>query len=80
MTHHNDSYMPGAATVVFIAAAILLLPWLGETMFNSKGEPREAIVAVSMLQGGNWLLPVNFGTDIPFKLSLIHISEPTRPY
>ena len=67
MTHHNDSYMPGAATVVFIAAAILLLPWLGETMFNSKGEPREAIVAVSMLQGGNWLLPVNFGTDIPFK-------------
>lgn len=67
MTHHNDSYMPGAATVVFIAAAILLLPWLGETMFNSKGEPREAIVAVSMLQSGNWLLPVNFGTDIPFK-------------
>mgnify|MGYP001539979146 FL=1 len=67
MTHHNDSYMPGAATVVFIAPPTLLLPWLGETMFNSKGEPREAIVAVSMLQGGNWLLPVNFGTDIPFK-------------
>lgn len=67
MNSHNDSYIPSAATVVFFAAAILLLPWLGETFFSSKGEPREAIVAVSMLQSGNWLLPVNYGGDIPFK-------------
>ena len=36
-------------------------------MFNSKGEPREAIVAVSMLQSGDWLLPVSHGADIPYK-------------
>ncbi len=47
--------------------ALLLLPWLGETLFNSKGEPREAMVAMSMLQSGDWVLPVNFGTDLPYK-------------
>ena len=64
---NNNSYIPRAGAVVFLAAVILLLPWLGETMFNSKGEPREAIVAVSMLQSGDWLLPVSHGADIPYK-------------
>ncbi len=64
---HSPTYLPGAALVLFIALAVLYLPWLGETLFNSKGEPREAIVAVSMLQSGNWILPVNYGGDIPFK-------------
>ena len=67
MTRSNDSYIPGAAMVIFIASAVLLLPWLGETLFNSKGEPREAIVAVSMLQSGDWLLPLSYGADLPFK-------------
>lgn len=47
--------------------ALLLLPWLGETAFNTKGEPREAIVAVSMLESGDWILPVSYGADIPYK-------------
>lgn len=55
------------AVVVGLAVAFLLLPWLGLTLFNSKGEPREAIVAVSILQSGNWILPVNYGGDIPYK-------------
>jgi len=67
MTKSTDSYIPGAATVLFLAAALLLLPWLGETLFNSKGEPREAIVAVSMLQSGDWLLPLSYGADMPYK-------------
>lgn len=67
MTRSNYSYIPGAAMVIFIASAVLLLPWLGETLFNSKGEPREAIVAVSILQNGDWLLPLSYGTDLPFK-------------
>lgn len=45
----------------------LFIPWLGELLFYSKGEPREAIVAVSMLDSGNWILPVSFGQDIPYK-------------
>lgn len=49
------------------ALAIMLLPWLGDIIFNSKGEPREAIVAVSILDSGNWVLPTAFGSDIPYK-------------
>lgn len=48
-------------------ACLLLLPWLGETLFNSKGEPREAIVAVSMLESGDWILPLSSGADMPYK-------------
>ena len=43
------------------------IPFLSETLFTTKGEPREAIVAVSMLNQGNWILPVSFGADIPYK-------------
>ena len=50
-----------------LLCVLVLVPFLGETIFYSKGEPREAIVAVSMLQSGNWILPVNYGVDIAFK-------------
>ncbi len=53
--------------LLWTALALILVPWLGETLFNTKGEPREAIVAVSMLQSGNWVLPVSYGADIPYK-------------
>ena len=67
MNRHIESHLPGATAIVILMAAALLIPWLGETLFNSKGEPREALVAVSMLQDGDWILPRNFGTDIPYK-------------
>ena len=47
--------------------ALMTLPWLGDILYNSKGGPREAIVAVSMLDSGNWILPSSFGHDMPFK-------------
>lgn len=50
-----------------LLSACVILPFIGETLFYSKGEPREAIVAVSILESGNWLLPVNYGTDIAYK-------------
>lgn len=53
--------------LLLLAVAALWLPWLGSTPFFTKGEPREAIVAVSMLQSGDWILPANFGDDIPYK-------------
>ena len=53
--------------IVALIVIATLLPFLGETMFNSKGEPREAIVAVSMLNSGDWILPVSNGDVIPYK-------------
>lgn len=67
MSLRKNTWIPNAATIVVVAAVLLLIPWLGLTLFNSKGEPREAIVAVSILQSGDWILPVNYGDDIPFK-------------
>lgn len=50
-----------------VVLSVLFLPWLGETLFNTKGEPREAIVALSMVQSGNYILPVSMGADIAYK-------------
>lgn len=50
-----------------LLSALVIVPFIGETIFYSKGEPREAIVAFSMLHSGNWILPLNYGTDIAFK-------------
>ena len=47
---------------------------MGETIFYSKGEPREAIVAYSMLESGNWILPLNYGTDIAYKPPFLYWS------
>lgn len=57
---------------VIIVAALMLLPFLGLADFNTKGEPREAVVALSMLKSGDWILPVNNGMDIPYKPPFFH--------
>lgn len=49
-----------------------LFLFLGESFFHTKGEPREAVVALSMLDKGNWILPVNNGIDIAYKPPLFH--------
>lgn len=53
-------------------AALMLLPFLGLADFNTKGEPREAVVAMSMLKEGDWILPVNNGVDMPYKPPFFH--------
>ncbi len=52
---------------VALLSTLVLVPFLGETLFYSKGEPREAIVAASILRQGNWILPLNYGMDIAYK-------------
>ncbi len=49
-----------------------LICFLGFSLFNTKGEPREAVVALSMLKYGNWVLPVNNGMDIAYKPPFFH--------
>lgn len=57
---------------VLILAVCMLIPFLGLTDFNTKGEPREAVVALTMLDTGNWVLPINNGGDIPYKPPFFH--------
>lgn len=49
-----------------------LFVFLGAAWFNTRGEPREAVVALSMLDKGNWVLPVNSGVDMAYKPPLLH--------
>ena len=71
MFYRGDTRVRFATAIVLLLSMLLLLPWLGETWFNSKGEPREAIVAVTMLQSGDWVLPLSFGSDMPYKPPLL---------
>ena len=58
---------------ILIALCICsLVIFLGNTLFNTKGEPREAVVAMSMLNNGNWILPINNGTDFAYKPPMFH--------
>ena len=57
---------------ISILAILMLIPFLGLTDFNTKGEPREAVVAYTMLEHGNWILPINNGGDIPYKPPFFH--------
>lgn len=67
----NNNYNK-AFTIVFVIAVMLTVPFLGLTDFYSKGEPREAVVAYTMVEHGNWILPINNGGDIPYKPPFFH--------
>ena len=58
--------------LILVIAAVTILPFIGLTEFNTKGEPREAVVALSMINDGNWILPINNGGDIPYKPPFFH--------
>ena len=61
-----------ALWLIIILAIVMIIPFLGLTDFNTKGEPREAVVAYTMLEHGNWILPINNGGDIPYKPPFFH--------
>lgn len=68
MMKKQDKY----AWLLAILCVASLFLFLGEALFNTRGEPREAVVALSMLQDGNWVLPVNNGVDMAYKPPLFH--------
>ena len=63
---------------IALLSVLVLVPFLGETIFYSKGEPREAIVAYTMLESGNWILPTNYGVEIAYKPPFLYWTVP--PY
>lgn len=58
--------------MLFAIGCVTLLTFLGYTEFYTKGEPREAIVSVTMLDSGNWILPTDNGCDIAYKPPFFH--------
>ena len=58
--------------LLLLISVVSLVLFLGSSLFNTKGEPREAIVALSMLKSGDWVSPVNNGVDIAYKPPFFH--------
>lgn len=53
--------------------ALFLYFWgLGRVPFYTKGEPREAVQVWEEVHGGEWVLPLRNGHDLPSKPPLFH--------
>ncbi|MDO4756322.1 MAG: glycosyltransferase family 39 protein, partial [Parabacteroides sp.] len=65
-------YLQKPVTMVIVICIISVLPWIGLGDFSTKGEPREAAVAVSMLESGNWVLPQVYANEFAYKPPLAH--------
>lgn len=62
----------GMIVIVLLIAIWSTLPWIGMGDYYTKGEPREASVAVSMLNDGNWVLPKVYADEIAYKPPFTH--------
>ena len=58
--------------VLALICFLSLFLFLGQALFNTRGEPREALVGMAMLQEGNWTLPITNGVDMAYKPPLFH--------
>ena len=58
--------------ILALLCFLSLFLFLGQTYFNTRGEPREALVGLAMLEEGNWTLPITNGVDIAYKPPLFH--------
>ena len=67
----NSNLLKQAFILVIACASLLALPWL-ERPFHTRGEPREALVAQSMLKTGNWISPPAYDGAVPSKPPFSH--------
>lgn len=64
----KDKQLALLLAIIFVS----LFLFLGNSFFYTKGEPREAVVALSMLNQSNWILPINNGVDMAYKPPFFH--------
>ena len=65
-------YLQKPMTSLIIISIISIVCWIGMGDFYTKGEPREASVAVSMIQDNEWILPTVYADEVAFKPPLTH--------
>ena len=65
-------YLERPMTLLICIAIFSVLLWIGMGEFYTKGEPREAAVAVSMVENGQWTLPEVYADEFAYKPPLAH--------
>jgi 4-amino-4-deoxy-L-arabinose transferase-like glycosyltransferase len=64
--------MQKPVSTIILVCLISILPWAATNGFSTKGEPREAAVAVSMLKTGDWTLPKVYANEFAYKPPMMH--------
>lgn len=82
--HHNSKidmrkshflqtlYLQKPLLLILLIATLSTLPWIGMGDFYTKGEPREAVLAISMIEKGEWVIPSNYADEFAYKPPLTH--------
>jgi len=65
-------YLQHPFLVILLISMLLTLPWITMGEFYVKGEPREATVASSILNTGNWVLPADYADEVAYKPPFMH--------
>jgi 4-amino-4-deoxy-L-arabinose transferase-like glycosyltransferase len=65
-------YLQKPVSTIILICLVSVLPWIASGDFSTKGEPREAAVAVSMLESGNWMLPRVYADEFAYKPPMMH--------
>lgn len=65
-------YLQKPLVLILLIATLSTLPWIGMGDFYTKGEPREAVLAVSMIEKGEWVIPSNYADEFAYKPPLTH--------
>lgn len=68
----QDLYLQRPVTLTVLICILSVLPWIGLGDFSTKGEPREAAVAISMLETGNVVLPMAYADEFAYKPPMAH--------
>lgn len=65
-------YLEKPMTLLILITIISVFLWIGMGDFYTKGEPREASVAVSMIDEGHWILPEVYAGEFAYKPPMTH--------
>ena len=65
-------YLQKPLLLILLIAIISTLPWIGLGDFYTKGEPREAALAISMIEKGEWVIPSSYADEFAYKPPLNH--------
>ncbi len=65
-------YLQKPLLLILLIATLSTLPWIGLGDFYTKGEPREAGLAISMIEKGEWIIPSSYADEFAYKPPLSH--------
>jgi 4-amino-4-deoxy-L-arabinose transferase-like glycosyltransferase len=68
----QNFYLEKPAMLLLVITVLSVSIWIGRGDFYTKGEPREASVALSMIEKNQWILPKVYADEISYKPPLAH--------